>query len=73
MPTQGEFFPKKSLSGKEEVCLPSNAMNNNNKSKKVGRLMETSGGSVVQEMRCGAYQIHTRVVKYLIQSRYIAD
>ena len=35
--------------------------------------METSGGSVVQEMRCGAYQIHTRVVKYLIQSRYIAD
>ena len=32
MPTQGEFFPKKSLSGKEEVCLPSNAMNNNNKS-----------------------------------------
>ena len=28
--------------------------------------METSGGSVVQEMRCGAYQIH-------IKSRQISD
>ena len=35
--------------------------------------METSGGSVVQEMRCDAYEIHSRVVKYLIQSRYTDD
>ena len=26
MPTQGEFFPKKSLSGKDEVCSPSNVI-----------------------------------------------
>ena len=35
--------------------------------------METSGGSVVQEMRWSAHEIHSRVVKYLIQSIHTDD
>ena len=48
MATTGDFVPKKTLSGKPgEPTFPCHPC------AEVGRLMETSGGSLVQEMRWG--------------------
>jgi len=51
MPTEGEFLPAKTLSGKEEV----------------GRIFETSGANMVQEMRYNDSGEMAAVIKHKVE------
>ena len=51
MPTEGEFLPAKTLSGKEEV----------------GRIFETRGANMVQEMRYNDSGEMAAVIKHKVE------
>ena len=51
MPTEGEFCPSKTLSGKQEV----------------GKIFETSGGNLVQEMRYNDSGDMAAVIKHKVE------
>ena len=51
MPTEGEFCPQKTLSGKQEI----------------GRIFETSSGNMVQEMRYNDSGEMAAVIKHKVE------